>query len=216
MRRIRRAGRVRPIDPFAGYFSKKLSDGMEELLLSKRVQQINFDFGSVIVHAIHYRQIAKMFVKKLGDKGIHTVVHPAHLVSEKSDAMYYSGHDTMYFESSRVLNDEDGRAIAIHEATHAVCDYRGRTTAVRSEEGACYLAEALYLLSKPKGAVTSADVPEPVFDIAADIRARATRISGPVALRASEINAIRREMARLGYENGYYNENKGIAGRRAA
>ena len=205
-----------PVDPFKGYFSKRLSDGMEELLLSKRVQEINFDFGSVLVHAVRYREIAKMFVKKLGDKGIHTVVHPAHLISEESEAMYYSAHDSMYFKSSTVLNDEGGRATAVHEATHALCDYRGRTTAIRSEEGACFLAEALYLLSKTDGVATSEDVPLKVFDIAADIRTRARRTAGPVALRSSEINAIRLEMARLGYENGHYDEHKGIAGRRAA
>jgi hypothetical protein len=44
----------RTIDPFAGYFSPKLSKGIRELLLSPRVQGINFDFGSVLVHAPHF------------------------------------------------------------------------------------------------------------------------------------------------------------------
>ena len=210
LRRRRLLRSIATADPFKGHFSKKLSDGMEALLLSARVQQINFDFGSVLVHAEHYREIAKMFVKKLGDKGIHTIIHPAHLISEKAEAMYYSGTDTMYFESSYLLNDEGGRATAVHEATHAVCDYRGRTTAARSEEGACYLAEALYLLSKGDGVVSSDDVPEPVFDIAIDVRSRARGMSAPVALRASEINAIRMEMAKLGIENTYYDNHGGI------
>ena len=127
--------RIPTIDPFAPHLSPTLARGIKELLVGPRVQEINFDFGSVLVHAPHFTAISRLIVGGLYEKGIHVVVHPVMLMQEDAVAMYVTEYDTMYFENTQVLDDEEGRATALHECVHVVCDYRRRVTAIRSEEG---------------------------------------------------------------------------------
>lgn len=201
---------VHVIDPFAGHLSPKLAKGIRELLVGPRVQEINFDFSSVLVHAVHFKEVARMFVSGLHDKGIHVVVHPVFLFGEKAQAIYMSAYDSFYFESSEVLEDDEGRAVAVHECVHAVCDYRRRNTAIRSEEGAAMLAEAWYRLTSDDVVVFDG-LGDVIWEVADRLRKRwlATRL--PVPLRNSEINAVRAAAARDGYENGHY-YNNGIIG----
>jgi hypothetical protein len=203
--------RFRLADPFIGYVSAQAAVGTKELLLSNRVQEINFDFGSVPVHAHYFREIAKLIVPHLKQKGIHIVVHPTYLIHEKAEAMYVTEADSIYVSSAAVLNDEDGRATIVHECVHAVCDYRGRSTAMRSEEGAALVAEAWYLQSSNDTIVFDEDHYGPVWEIAQRLRDRWLATRQPVPLKASEINAARLRVAQLGTENGYYSNN-GIVG----
>lgn len=205
--------RPRTFDPFLPRFSQKLAHAMKALLTDPRVAEINFDFGSVLVHHQHFRGIAQLIAQQADGPGLKIRVDPALLIRNVSDAMYFRDTDTIAFMSAGALEDEDGRALAIHEATHAVCDWRGRSTANRSEEGACFLAAALYLLSNPSGIVVNGYVPEVVFDVAVGVRARRFG-AAPVAVRGSEIAAIRREMARMDYANTHITNHDGIGGRR--
>lgn len=201
---------IRVIDPFAGHLSPTLVKGIRELLVGARVQEINFDFGSVLVHAFHFKEIARLFVNRLQDKGIHVVVHPVFLFEEKAEAIYMSEFDSLYFESTNVLDDDEGRAVAVHECVHAVCDYRRRATAIRSEEGAAMLAEAWYRLTSDDVVVFDG-FGDAVWEIADRLRNRWRATGVPVPLRNSEINAMRLEAARAGHENGHY-YNNGIVG----
>jgi hypothetical protein len=208
--------RLRTVDPFAPFLSPKVTKGIKELLLTGRVQEINFDFGSVLVHAHHFRDIAKLFVTDLHEKGIHVVINPDLIISESTpkhrrNAFYFSEFDSMYFESSNVLDDEEGRALAVHECVHALCDYRRRVTAIRSEEGAAMVAQAWYLLSADDEVVVFDDHLGPAWEIADRLRNRWLTTRKPVPLKASEINAARLQAARLGYENGHYSRNGIVA-----
>lgn len=191
-------------NPFAGYFSPKLAKGIRALLLTPRVQEINFDFGSVLVHSQHFREISRRFVDRLGDRGIHTIVHPSLLIEDDAGAVYISENDAMYFELSDLLDDEEGRSTAIHELVHAVCDYRRRVTAVRSEEGAAILAEVWYRLSGNDEILVFDYWSDGVWEVASRLRERWYATHRPVPLRGSEINMLRLEAAKKGYDNGYY------------
>jgi hypothetical protein len=203
----------RTIDPFAPFFSPKLTRGIKELILGPRVQEINFDFGSIIVHAYHFRDVAKLFASSLQEKGVHAVVNPDFLLSEKAAAIYMTEYDAMYFASSDALDEEDGRGDAVHECVHLICDYRRRVTAIRSEEGAAMLARAWYMLTSPDEIIVleeRGELTEKVWEIAYSLRQRWLSKRVPVVMKASEINAIRGEAARFGHDNGHYH-NDGIA-----
>lgn len=212
---MRRPAPPRTIDPFAPFLSPMLTQRIKQLLVGDRVQEINFDFGSVLVHAYHFREIAKLFVTDLHTKGIHVVVNPTLILTESDpdhprDAFYYSEYDSLYFKSTDVLNDEDGQALAVHECVHAVCDYRRRSTAIRSEEAAAMLAQVWFLLSSDDVVVFD-DFYGPLWEIAGRLRNRWMKTRLPVPLTASEINAARLHAAKQGYENGHYSHN-GILG----
>ena len=202
--------RIPTIDPFAPHLSPTLARGIRELLVGPRVQEINFDFGSVLVHAPHFTAISRLIVGGLHEKGIHVVIHPVMLLQEDAVAMYFPEYDAMYFENTQVLDDEAGRATALHECVHAVCDYRRRVTAIRSEEGAAIVAEAWYLLSSDEEVIFEY-YSDSIWEIADRLRNRWLKTRVPVDLRGSEINAARAEAARLGIVNGTYAHN-GIVG----
>ena len=202
---------VPTIDPFAPHLSPTLAKGIKEFLVGPRVQEINFDFGSVLVHAPYFTAISRLFVGGLYEKGIHVVVHPVILLEEKAAALYYGEFESMYFESTNVLDDEWGRATTLHECVHAVCDYRRRSTAIRSEEGAAMVAEAWYRLSSDEEVIVFEDYPDSIWEIADRLRGHWLKTGRPVALKGSEINAARAEAARRGNENGFYSNN-GIVG----
>ena len=202
--------RIPTIDPFAPHLSPTLARGIKELLVGPRVQEINFDFGSVLVHAPHFTAVSRLIVGGLYEKGIHVVIHPVMLLQEDAVAMYSTDYDAMYFENTEVLDDEAGRATALHECVHAVCDYRRRVTAIRSEEGAAIVAEAWYLLSSDEEVIFEY-YSDSIWEIADRLRNRWLKTRVPVDLRGSEINAARAEAARLGIVNGTYAHN-GIAG----
>ena len=144
MQRRRHRSSPKSIDPFRGVFSPRLVRGFRELLRRPEVAEINFNFGSVQVHARSFREISALFSERLDRPGLKVVVHPSLLIEENAGAMYISAYDTIYVKSFNVLETAAGRGTAIHECVHAISDYRARNTAVRSEEGAAMLAEAWF------------------------------------------------------------------------
>ncbi len=183
--------RGRLVNPFA---MPDLGRSLSVLLMSAEVQKISFAFGSVIVLPEGFRAVAEGLAA--GD--ISVKLEPTRLEKEKSDAEYDADANAFSFRSNWVLTRPEGRGTAVHEASHAVADWRGRSTSIRSEEGAAYLAEALYHLNA--GSEDHAEVPDVVLEVAHAVRAQ----PGHVSLSASQINGIRRAMMEEGYENGFY------------
>ena len=223
----RRQHRTHPstIDPFTGVFSPKLVKGFRDLLRRPETAEINFNFGSVQVHGHSFREISDLFTDRLGGKGIHVVVHPSLLIEENAGAMYISGNDTIYVKRFDLLDDAPGRGTAIHECIHAICDYRSRSTAIRSEEGAAYVAEAWFRQAAPDDDLVIFNDPlaERIWDVATAVRARWLKSGATVSLKGSEINAVRMAVAQMKhadgthvYLNGYYDEHNGIAGHKQA
>lgn len=221
-RRLHRSS-PRSIDPFRGVFSAKLVRGFRELLLRPEVAEISFNFGSVQVHAQSFREIAGLFTERVDGAGLKVVVHPSFLVEENAGAMYISASDTIYVKSFAALDTAAGRGTAIHECVHAISDYRARSTAIRSEEGAAMLAEAWFRQAAEDDelVIFNHDSAEVIWDVAAAVRARAlkSKSGGPISLKGSEINAVRMAAARMksadgtfAYLNGFYKDHDGIAG----
>jgi hypothetical protein len=223
----RRLHRTHPstIDPFTGVFSPSLVKGFRALLRRPETSEINFNFGSVQVHARSFREVSELFTDRLGGSGLHVVVHPSFLIEENAGAMYLSHNDTIYVSRFDLLDDAAGRGTAIHECVHAICDYRSRNTAIRSEEGAAYVAEAWFRQAADDDDIVIFNTPtaEVIWDVATAARARHQKSGAPVSLRGSEINAVRMAVAQMkhadgsfAYLNDYYKDHDGIAGHRQA
>ena len=227
MRRRRHRSSPRTIDPFRGVFSPKLVRGFRDLLRRPEVSEISFNFGSVQVHAHSFREISALFSDRLDRPGLKVVVHPSFLIEENAGAMYISAVDTIYVKSFDLLDTASGRGTAIHECVHAISDYRARSTAIRSEEGAAMLAEAWFRQAADDDdlVIFNHESAEVIWDVAAAVRARAlkSRSGAPVSLRGSEINAVRMAVAQMknadgtfAYLNDFYKDHDGIAGQRQA
>lgn len=165
-------------------------------LQSDHVQSINFRFGHVHVFPSHFRAVADAIL----DGTLKVAYDPVGLAADGSLAEYDSGTNTFKFQNRQILSTPAGRATAVHEASHAVADFRNGDTAIRHEEGAAHICEGWYLLNS--GGSTGG-LPSNVAAAAAAMRARAAH-GTPVHATGSEINSVRRDMARLGYENAFY------------
>ncbi len=185
-----------PIPP--GFLRPALEHRFANLLVSPAVQAISFRFGHVHVLPEHFRAVAE----GLRDGTLSVTFNPVALAASGSLAEYDSGPNTFSFQSDRVLESAQGRATAIHEASHAVADFRVGDTAIRHEEGAAHICEAWYLLNI--GENPAAALPANVVAAATAMRSRAASGGRPVRATASEINSVRRDMANLGYENAFY------------
>jgi hypothetical protein len=197
-------------DPFAPRFSKLVAQQIKSFLTGPEVQRIHFAFGSIEVAPVHFQELARRFDDNpyhSGLSGIRVVINPVYLAQEKSLAQYNADADAFYFRTDLIMTKEVGRGVVLHECVHAVCDLRARSTAIRSEEGAAELARAWYHVIRGTRAVAP-DIPQSIWQVADAVAARGA--AGRVVLRGSEINAMRLEMARQGYENEHYS-NDGVS-----
>lgn len=193
--------RIRTVDPFA---LPDLAKGIADLILKPEVASIHFSFGSVLIMPEGFRAVSDA----LRSGRVTVKIAPEYLKKEDSDAEYDSDLNQLIFPTRTLLWSAAGRSTAVHESTHVIADWRRRSTAMRSEEGAAYVAEAWYNLNVGGGDMSG--IPEEVVSIAAAVRARASG-SGPVAMLGSEINAVRREMAqKKDVENGHFTGNNGF------
>jgi hypothetical protein len=205
------------VDPFGPFASQPAADMVKKLLLSDEVQGIRFTVGSVLVWPAGFRAVADQIHSIAGIPGLRVVIDPTYFIGllakgEAAFAEYDAVDDTIRLPSHRFLESAVGLGIVVHECVHALSDLRGRSTAVRSEEGAADVAAAWYYLAcGVEGEVGSDIMDEETFEIAAAVRERAARTSGIIGLGASEINAVRRTAARDGADNGHTIRN-GIAG----
>ncbi len=176
-----------------------LARNYANLLLAPEVQNINFRLGHVHVFPSHFRAVAD----GLRDGTLSVAFAAERLAKEDSDAEYHSGENTFFFRSDTILEKLSGRSTAVHEASHACADFRNRNTAIRQEEGAAFMCEAWYLLNLGIDPEVSL-LPDEVVAVTKDMYAR-RQGNSPVNASGSEINAVRRAMAKLKYENGFYN-----------
>lgn len=179
------------------FFRPTLQHRFANLLIGDAVQKISFKFGHVHVLPAHFRKVADA----LRDGSLKVAFDPVRLAAESSVAEYDTGSNVFTFVGDGVLDTAKGRAVAIHEASHAVADLRTGTTAIRHEEGAAHICEAWYLLNV--GGDLTGDLSSEVVSAATAMRLRAAQ-ARPVRASSHEVNSVRRNMARIGYENEFY------------
>jgi hypothetical protein len=168
------------------------------LLLSDRVQEISFTFGSVVTLPEGFRAVAAALIR--GD--IRVTTDP-NLVPIDAYGEYDKSSNVIHLTQDDVLDFPHGRSVAIHESCHALHDIRGRRTSVRSEESAARIAQAWYLFSciEPRPSTT----PEAIWDAALQIRSRGVLEGRPAHATWSEITACRSAVAPK--YTGYYANN---------
>lgn len=185
---------------------------IQNLLRSQAVQEINFRFRPLNISGHGYRDLSERFANHPIRHRIRVTARPE-LLSPQALGSYDPGTDKLLLRSSNVLATARGRSIVVHECTHALMDLRGRSSQIRSEEGAAFIAEAWYLLA------INEDPTAPEFGLHPDIssiasavrdRARGTRAD----MTRAEMATIRRVMrTEYAYGAGRYISD-GICGRR--
>ena len=172
---------------------------IQALLRSPQVREINFTMRGIRVTGAGFAELATHFSDQTIPQRIRVTVRPE-LVPPGDDAVYESLEDKINLRSDTVLSSPVGRSVVVHECTHAQLDFRGRTTSVRSEEGAGFIAETWYLLASgmtdaETGLINGSDI----RNIAANLRSQAQNTGGIVEVSAEQINTVRRVMASFGY-----------------
>lgn len=185
---------------------------IQGLLRSHEVRQIDFSMRGMRVTGHGYWQLSNCFSDRPISHRIRVSVRPQ-LVGGRWGAEYDPVANKIHLRSPDILNTVSGRALVLHECTHAQFDLRGRQTSIRSEEGAAYVAEAIYMIicrSHPDE--IAQQVTTDIFNVAEDLyfRARETRRTPEMA--AVQINTVRRAIVGLGYTTGHY-VSDGINGR---
>jgi hypothetical protein len=189
-----------------------LESDIRELLRSSEVRSINFRLEGAIVSGPGFHELANCFTDRPNGRRIRISVNPAHLWP-RSLAAYDSRHDRLHVRGGDVLDTPGGRALVVHECTHAQSDMRARTLAVRPDEAMARIAMAWYLLAC--GENPTAHVPrlQPDFvELARALRSRAQHaIGAPVAMTREEIILARRRVP-SSYPNVTDALNNGIQG----
>jgi hypothetical protein len=181
------------------------------LLQTSQVQEINFTMRGIRVTGLGFAVLSTHFSDQTIPQRIRVTVRPE-LVGPLDDALYDSREDKINLRSDTVLATAVGRSHVVHECTHAQIDLRGRGTAIRSEEGAAFIAEAWYLLAcgMRDAKVDGLTSPE-IRTIASSLRSQAQTTGGVAEVSADQINIARRVMVGFGYRSGHYLEN-GLGG----
>lgn len=183
---------------------------IQSLLRSNEVKQIDFSFGYMLISGHGFQRLSDCFSDWQIPHKVRVVVRPA-IVGRRPLAHYDRG--TIRLKSADVLQTVSGRAVVLHECTHAQCDLRGGNMPQRSAEGAAFIAEAIFRLASGQS-LTDID-----HEVTAEIREIAESVLGTyritrhtVELTAEEINIARRVMAQdFWYGNAAYIYN-GIGG----
>jgi hypothetical protein len=209
--------RINPWDPFGPFASQPAAKMVKELLLGEQVQGIRFAFGSVLVWPEGFRAVADHIHDSAGIPGLRVVIDATRFIAlfrsgKPTFAQYTASEDAIYLPSHNLLEGALGLGIVVHECVHALCDLRGRSTALRSEEGAAQVAQAWYYLTRGVEGEVGVHLADEVIEITAAVRGRAARAPGVVGLGPSEINKVRAVTARQGYANVHNTNRDGIAG----
>ena len=160
-------------------------------------------------------QLSNCFSDQAIANRIRVTVRPQ-LVGSRYDAVYNSAANKISLRSPNVLQTVSGRAMVVHELTHAQFDLRSRPISILSEEGAAYVAQGLYMLFC-NASLEDIDqqVTEEIRDIAVNMRIDSSYPYLRTAeMTADQINTVRRVVHRsFGYRTGQYLSN-GIGGLR--
>lgn len=175
-----------------------------DLLRSNEVKEMNFSFRGLRITGYGYWELSHCFSDRPVRHRIRVSVRPE-LVGSCCEAEYLSD-DKLLLRSRDVMATDIGRSVVVHECTHAQFDLRSRGSSERSEESACFIAEAWYLLARrvDRVIIDSRVSPE-IRTIAEDLRSRAQRLYGaPAELTLEQMSTARSRMAREGYSNERY------------
>ena len=182
---------------------------IQTFLRSSAVGKINFRFKRLSVTRAGFLALSNHFSNGYVANRIRVTVRPI-LIHRNSLAEYSAAKDKLLLRSPNAMDTDIGRAVVLHECTHAQMDLRRlHGTVTRTEEAAAHIAEALYLLAV--GASTNS-LPPAIVSIAAGIETQAA--TGAIAVvPTSQHAAALAAMAHAGYPTGSYN-NDGIGSSR--
>jgi hypothetical protein len=186
---------------------------IQALLRSPQVQEINFNMRGIRVTGAGFRMLASHFSDNPIPQRIRVTIDP-HRLPSHTLAGYFPAEDRIVVRSNMVLSTLFGRQVVIHECTHAQIDHRGRSTAIRSEEGAACIAGAWYMIAAgaSEGTIDAAFGHRSSIRLLTNlIRRRSLAAGGIVDVTASEINTVRRFTRRF-YPNRHYTDADGIGG----
>lgn len=188
---------------------KLFTERVAALLGGMDVQAIHFTCGKLTISPAGFTAVAKAVrsgkVKIAFDaKGLGG-----------SYAEYSPSSNTLTFNSMAVLDTIEGRGAIVHEAAHAVSDWRKGVTRIRSEEGATFVAEAWYYISQgiksehakgPHGKAFAQSPDQPMFDVATDLIGRAKKgEKKPLKMTDAQVKAVRKSAkTTYGYGKGKY------------
>ncbi len=166
--------------------------------------------AGMLVTGHGYWQLSNYFSDGPIPHRVRVLVRPA-VVGRRSNAHY--DRDVIRVKSADVLRTLSGRATVVHECTHAQFDLRALHSPIRSEEGAAFIAKAIYMLA------CNADIQEIDDAVTSEIREIAESVlasyritRSTVQLTQDEIDIVRRVMVHdFRYRNGHYTNN-GISG----
>lgn len=194
-------------DIFLDHMAKQTA----KLLEGSDVQKIHFSFGHVVVTPEGFKAVAKALKSgkikmKVDAKALGTSI-----------AEYDQFANVMTVRSYDVLNTIEGRGGVVHEAAHAVADWVAKRTAIRSEEGASFVAEAWYYIAQgiasenangPSGVPFAQSPDQAMFDVATDLIARSATETAPIKMTRAQIASVRRSVASVyRYKAGHYKNN---------
>jgi hypothetical protein len=171
------------------------------LLLSPSVQRINFRLAKYLINGFGFHVVIGL----LRTHAIGVAIDPDAISSagRHVDAEYDPAEDKYYFPKGMYGMSMYEQKVIVHESVHALIDSRGGGLyhRARDNEGAAYVAEALYVLNLTDSTPTLHDGLRKVsFDIARKIRA--SRSAVPVVSQ-DDLDDLRDEVGRTYAKNGY-------------
>ncbi|RVT85241.1 hypothetical protein DXV76_05570 [Rhodobacteraceae bacterium CCMM004] len=188
-----------------------LSHAIAALLMTPVVQSIQFRFG-------YYKRTAKdwtAMAEALMQRRVRVRVDAAAVtdIGDQTAAFYEPWgrdgvpRDTIVFPNHDTLSTPVGRATAIHECSHAIRDMRGGPDARLHDESAAYICGIWYQFATEGQAAIPGDAAEArvLQEVVSALFQREPGREGVVRAQASEVNAMRAAVRRLGRKAGYTN-----------
>lgn len=187
---------------------------VQRLLRSPEIRSINFRLGACLVTGEGFRQVSDCFSDTFQRHRIRITTRES-IVGHNALASYQPSTDKVNVASRDILSTARGRAMMVHECTHAQFDLRSATVPRLQEEGSAFITHAWYLLNSGEDITDPAFVlTKPLVDVARAIVGRQTRAGSQVVATAAEVITVTNEMQqRYRYRPGNYLSN-GIRGRR--
>lgn len=173
------------------------------LLLSSHVQSIAFTFLDVVVRPSGYRAVAMAIGNnKFGNRERIRFERNANELHHNGGLMaYVCTENLIVYSRETALATVAGKGLGVHEATHALCDRKGKAVSGLTAEGAAAVAQLWYLMN------VGFNIPagnNPVRDAVNAVRGRNGPRLGTPAVPVAIANAVRSFMQTIGHKNTVY------------
>lgn len=165
-----------------------------DVLASAEAQEVAFLYGALDVGPAGWREIAGAVLA--APPVLSVEMNSTYLRQIGARAAYRRDRDTFVFGSFATLETPRERAVALHEAVHALQDRQRVTVPELASEAAGYIAEAWYCLAA--GAEPSVEVGPAARRIAAALRGA----GGRPAVADADRKAAEAELIAAGYQPG--------------